>query len=226
MSWHQVQHSPSTIIHPAQHTPNTASTAACLSSHHSHDDKVTPECSFSSRCASLHDRLPSASSPWALKGTVTLAHSHRWKLTYWRIEAQHPARRPSTASEYESKLARLRPSSSHNRCLQVSIQTRSTTASECIFKLAWLRPPTSLDQGLQVYLQTRSVTILECISKFTQSRHPSVSPNTLEDRLEVHLQSPLITASECCSEFCRSSFSGALWIALKHRLQSVRIYHV
>ena len=50
-------------IHRAQHTLNTASTEDCLSSLHSHDYELTPECSFSFRHASLHNRLPSASYP-------------------------------------------------------------------------------------------------------------------------------------------------------------------
>ena len=53
MSWHRVQH-----------TPSTASTQHYLSSYHSHDYKRAPECSFSFRHTSLHDRPPSASSPW------------------------------------------------------------------------------------------------------------------------------------------------------------------
>jgi len=63
-SIHRVQHTPSTAytessIHQVQHTPSTQD---CLSSLHSHDYELTPECSFSFRSASLHDRLPSASS--------------------------------------------------------------------------------------------------------------------------------------------------------------------
>jgi len=50
-------------IHRVQHTPSTASTQDCLSSLHSHDYELTPECSFSFRHASLHNRPPSASSP-------------------------------------------------------------------------------------------------------------------------------------------------------------------
>jgi hypothetical protein len=50
-------------IHRVQHTPSTASTQDCLSSLHSHDYELTPECNFSFRRASLHDRPPSASSP-------------------------------------------------------------------------------------------------------------------------------------------------------------------
>jgi len=50
-------------IHRVQHTPSTASTQDCLSSLHSHDYELTPECSFSFRRASLHDRPPSASTP-------------------------------------------------------------------------------------------------------------------------------------------------------------------
>jgi len=69
MSWHQVQHTPSTTytdysIHRVQYTPSTASTHDCSSSLHSHNQELTPECSFSFRRTSLHDRPPSASLPW------------------------------------------------------------------------------------------------------------------------------------------------------------------
>jgi len=62
---HRVQHTPSTAyteysIHRVQHT---RSTQDCSSSLHSHDYELTPECSFSFRCASLHDRPLSANSP-------------------------------------------------------------------------------------------------------------------------------------------------------------------
>jgi len=94
-------HTPSTAyteysIHRAQHTPSTASTQDRLSSLHSHDYLLTPKCSFSSQRASLHNRLPSASSPWELKGIVTLSGC---KLTNWWKESQHLACRPSTASK-------------------------------------------------------------------------------------------------------------------------------
>jgi hypothetical protein len=39
-------------IHRVQHTPSTACTQDCLSSLHSHDYELTPECSFSFRSAS------------------------------------------------------------------------------------------------------------------------------------------------------------------------------
>ena len=91
MSWHRVQH-----------TPSRASTQDCLSSLHSHDYELTPECSFSFRLTSLHDQPPSASSPWEAKGKVTLSHSHGCELTNWWIESQHRAHRPSTASKYSS----------------------------------------------------------------------------------------------------------------------------
>jgi len=48
MSWHRVQH-----------TPSTTSTQDSLSSLHSHDFQLIPECSFSFWRASLHDRPPS-----------------------------------------------------------------------------------------------------------------------------------------------------------------------
>jgi hypothetical protein len=54
---HRVQYTPSIAyteysIHRVQHTPSTASIPDCLSSLHSHDYGLTPECSFSFRRAS------------------------------------------------------------------------------------------------------------------------------------------------------------------------------
>jgi len=115
-SIHRVQHTPSTAyteysIHRVQHTPSTASAHNCLSSLDSHDQKLTPECSFSFGCASLHNWLPSASSQCELKGNVTLWHSHICKSTNWLIESQHPVHHPFTASKYLSNLTRLQPPS-------------------------------------------------------------------------------------------------------------------
>jgi len=67
-SIYRVQHIPSTAyteysIYRVQHIPSTACTQDCLSCLHSHDYELTPECSFSFQRASLHNRLPSASSP-------------------------------------------------------------------------------------------------------------------------------------------------------------------
>ena len=113
-SIHVVQHTPSTAyteysIHRVQHILNTAYTKDCLSSHHSHDYQSTTECSFSFRCASLHHRPQSASSPSELNGKITLSHSHGCKLTVWYWVSQHPAHRPSTPSKYSSQVAWLRP---------------------------------------------------------------------------------------------------------------------
>jgi len=104
MRWHRVQH-----------TPSTASTQDCVFSLHSLDYKLTREWSFSFRRTSLHDRLPSASSPWELKVKVTLSHSHGCELTNWWRESHHPVLRPSTASKYSFNLARsLTPIGSPN----------------------------------------------------------------------------------------------------------------
>jgi len=100
MSWHQVQH-----------TLSTAYTQHCLSSLHSHDYELTPECSFSFRRTSQHDRPPSARSPWELKCIVTLSHSHGYELTNWWIESEHPARRPLSAYKYSSNVAQSWPPS-------------------------------------------------------------------------------------------------------------------
>jgi hypothetical protein len=225
MSWHRVQHTPSN--------------QDCLSSLHSHDFKLTPECSFIFRSASLHDRPPSASSPCELKGKVPLSHSHSCELTNWWIESQHPMHRPLTASKYSSKLAWLWPTSSLAYGLQVHLQTHSNVAckfarsrlpsaflqtfsimaSKCISKLVWLQPP-------QVHLQTPSITISECISKFTRSWPPSVSPNRLQYRLQVDLQSHSITALECISQITRSSFAGVPRLSLTRHLQPIQLYCV
>jgi len=108
-------------IHRVQHTPSTASTQDCLSSLHSHEYKLTPECSFSSRRASLQDHLPPASSPWELKGKVTSSHSHGCELTHRWIEPQQPALLVSTASKYISNLARSWPPSGSANSLDQGI---------------------------------------------------------------------------------------------------------
>jgi len=182
-------------IHRVQHTLSTASTEDCLSSLRSHDYELTPEYSCSFRHTSIHNRPPSASSPWELKGKVTLSHSHSYKLTNWWIESRHPACRPSTASKYSTKLAQLRPLSafpnSVNHSLQVNLQTRSITASKCISNLGRLRPPSSHHRGLQVYLKIRSITSSKCIPKLA----PLWLPSSLDHGLQVSLQTRSITAS-------------------------------
>jgi len=179
MSWHRVQH-----------TPSTASTQDCLSSVHSHDCELTPECSFSFRRTSLQDRPPSASSAWALKGEVTLSHSHGCELTNWWIESQHRARRPSIAYKYSSSLTSSRPPSaspnSLDHSLQVHLQTRSITAS----KFARSRPPSaslsSLDPALQVHLWVHSISASKCISELAWSRPPSTSLMSNGGCAEIH----------------------------------------
>jgi len=169
MSWHRVQHTLSTALKD------------CLSSLHSHDYELTPECSFSFRHASIYDRPPSASSPWELKGNVTLSDSHGCELTNW----------------WNTVSATNAPSI--NR-LPVLIQSRSITASKCISILARSRPPSaspnSLNHRLQVYLQTRTITASICISEFSRSWPPSASPSSLDLGLQVHLSTRSITASK------------------------------
>ena len=188
MSWHWVLH-----------TLSTAYTQHCLSSIHSHDYKLTPECGFSFRHASLHDWPLSASSPWELIGTVTLSHTHGCEWTNWWIESQHLAHHPSTASQDSSELARLQPWNSLDR----GLQTRSITASKCISKLPRLRPPSSHDHRLQVL-----------ISKLARSRPPSASPHSLDHSLQVYLSTRTITASK----FARSRPPSAYPNSLDHSL--------
>jgi len=68
-----------------------------------------------------------------------------------------------SASQCISKLARLRPSCSHDHGLQVHLQTRSIVASNCISKLTRLRPTSLHDHGRLVHLETRSIMASECI---------------------------------------------------------------
>jgi hypothetical protein len=67
--------------HRVQHKLSTAYTLDWLSSFHSHDYELTPECSFSFRRASVYNRPPPASSPCELKCKVTTLDSPGCKLT-------------------------------------------------------------------------------------------------------------------------------------------------
>jgi len=258
-SLHRVQHTPSAAytessIHRVQHTPSTASTQDWLFSLHSHDYKLTHECSFSFRRTSLHDRPPSSSSPSEHNGKVTLSHSHGCELTNWWIESHHPVRRPSTTSKYSSNLTRSWPPSASpilfDHGIQVYLQTRSITAFKCISKLARLRPTCSHEHALQVHLQSCSITASKCNSNLARSRPPSISPNSLDyglqvctsvaskcisnlagslppsespisldHGLQVPLQTPSITASKCISEFTRSQPLSASLSSLNPGLQ-------
>jgi hypothetical protein len=63
-------------IHRVQHTPSTVCTQECLSSFHSHDYELTPECSLSFWRTPLHDRPPSSGSPCEVKCNLRLSHFH------------------------------------------------------------------------------------------------------------------------------------------------------
>jgi len=161
MSWHQVQHTPSTTytndsihrvqhtqstaytqysVHQVQHRTSTASTHDCLSSLHSHDYELMPECSFSFRCASLHNRPPLVSLPWQLNGIITLSHSHLCESTNWLIQSQHLARHTSTASNYSSNLAQSWPPSVSVTSLNHSLQGYLLIHRTADCKFPWLRP--------------------------------------------------------------------------------------
>jgi len=209
----EYKHTPSTSKDREQHTPSTPYPRDWRSSLHSHDYKLTPECSFSFRRAPLHNWQPSASSLWEHNGKVDLSHSHGCELTNLCIESQHPVRRPSTASEYSSNHARSLPPSvspnSQDHGLQVYLQTHSIMACKFarasslkrISKLARSWPPsaspTSLDHGLQVHLQTCSITASKCISKLP----PLWPPSSCDHGLQVHLQTRLMMILECISMF-------------------------
>jgi len=193
----EYKYTPSTVstdysIHRLQHPPTTASTEKYSPSIHSHNYKLTPDCSFSFWGASIHDGLPSASAPWELKGKVILSHSHGCESTNRCIVSQLPAHYSLTASKYSSNLAQSQPPSvylnSLNYRLQVHLQTSSFTASKYIFSLIRLWPLTSHDHGVQVHLQTRQSTA----SKFAQSSPAS-----------AYLRTRTIMAAECISQLAR-----------------------
>jgi len=202
----------STSIHRVQHTPSTVSTQDCLSSLHSHEYRLTPEWNF--RGASLHDRLPSAKSPWKPKGIVTWLHSHGGELTNRWIESQHPARLQSTASKSSSNLPWSRPPSFVQTCL--------ITVSKCISKLAQSRTPSVSADLLNYCLQDRTIMASNCISKLAWLQPASANlqtgsntasklaqkwpPSSLHHDHEVHHQSRSVTISECISKFTRLSF--------------------
>jgi len=185
MSWHRVQH-----------TPSTASTQDCLSSLHSHDYELTPECRVSFRRASLHDRPPLASSLWELKSKVTVSHSHGCELTNWWIECQHRARHPSTATKNSSNLTRSRPPSVYPNSLDYGLQFSTITASKCISKLAQSQPPSVYPNSLDYGLQVCTITASKCISEFTRSWAPSASLSSLDLGLQVQFSTRSITASK------------------------------
>jgi len=208
MSWHRVQQTPSTSIHWVQHTPTTASTQDCLSSLHSHDYELTPECSFSFWRASLHNRPPSASSAWELRGKVTLSHSHGCELTNWWKESQHSVRLPSTAFS-------SRPDS-----LDYGLQVCTIMASKCISKLAPSLPPSVSLKSLDYGLETCSIKSSKCISKHAPSWSLSASLSSLDHGLQVYLEIHLITASKCISKLARSLHQSVSLIFPDHHFQA------
>jgi len=138
----------------------------------------------------LHDRPPSASSPWGLKGEVTMSHSHVCELTNWWMASRRAIHRPPpwTRTITLDHGLQVYPQTYSIRGLQVHLQTRSSTAPNCISRLARLHPPSaslnSLNYGLEVH-----------ISKPDWSRPPSAFPNSLDHNLGVHLQVHSIMAS-------------------------------
>jgi len=175
-SWANTEYS----IHWVQHTPRSASTHDCLSSFHSHNYELTPECSFSFRCASLQDQPALHESS---KVQIPRPHSHGCELTNWWIESQHQACLASTTSHRPPLIGRL----------QVHLRSHSIMASMSIANLARLHPPSAspnpLDYGLQVRLRGHSISASKCISKLARSWDPSPSPNPLYLALQVTLSS-------------------------------------
>ena len=124
--------------------------------------------------------------------------------------------RPSIASKYLSKLARLRPSSLHNHGLQMDFQPSTITASKLARSQRPSVSPNSHDYGLQV----RTIMDSKCISPnshnygLQSSQNHSFEihishlaqlriPSSHDHSLQVHIYISLILISECNSEFTR-----------------------
>jgi len=124
----------------------------------------------------------------------------------------HLETRSIMASKCISKLARLRPPSSHGHRLQVHLQTRSITACMCISKLTQSRSRSaslsSLDHSLQVSVQIQSITASKSMSKLARSRPRSGSLSSLNRHCQARLQLLLSTA---CSQ---SRFTVCRWVAI------------
>jgi len=158
------------------------------------------------------------SSPWELRGKVTLSHSHSCELTNWWIVSQHPARHLWTATKYSCNLARWQPPSASpnplDHDLQVHLQTSlitaskvhpetsSITASKYISKLTQLLPPihTVMASTPSAYLQTHLSRASKCMSNLAQSRPRSISLSSLDLDFQAHLDLLWCTA---CSQVQR-----------------------
>ena len=68
-------------FHHHELTPSAEYTEDCLSSHHSLDFDLTPECSFNSRRTSLQIQCHQPVLCRSFKGKVTSSHSHGFELT-------------------------------------------------------------------------------------------------------------------------------------------------
>jgi len=144
-------------------------------------------------------------------------------------------RRPSTASKYSSKLARLRTSSSHNHGHKVHLHVRTIMASKCISKLSQLQPlkslvhglqslfPNSLDHGVQSTsrnphdygLHVCTIIPSKCISKIAR-----LWPlNPLDYGLLVYLQIRSIAGCKCISKPARSRPRSGCLSSLDHHFQ-------
>ena len=236
-------------IHRVQYPPSIASIQNCLSSLHSHDYELTPECSFNFWRASLQDRSPPASSPSELKRKVTSSHSCDCELTNWWIQFQHPACLLSTASKYSSNLALLWLPSASSKLLDHGLQVHlwvtwlwppnafpnsHDQGLQVHLWVTWSRSPSaslsSIDHGLPVHLQIHSITALKFISGWhdwglqmhfqTRSITASKCNSELHDfGLEVHLETCSIMASKCITEFTRSLPPSESPNSLDHGLQ-------
>jgi len=178
--------SPNAIImswHSVQHTLSTAYTQDNLSSLHSHNFGLTPECSFSFRRSSLPIDRHQPVLHTRFKAKVTLSDYQGGELTNWWIGSWRAVHRlpPST-----------RPILLDHG-LQVYLQTRLFTS--CMFAQSW--PPSA-------YLETRSIMASKHISKYARLPPPTASPQWLDHGLRVHIWEYLIVISSRTSNWSQT----------------------
>jgi len=112
---------------------------------------------------------------------------------------------PITALKCISKLAQLRPPSSHNHSIEVnspnpldhSLQLHLSTCTIMASKFAQSQPssvyPNSLDHSLQLYLSTHMIML----PKFTPLQPRTAPTHSLDPGVQGHLETHCMTVSQC-----------------------------
>jgi len=221
MSWHQVQHTPSTAytkysIHRVQHTPSTAYTADCviprlnvsqpvsqlsadyvvLNSLRSHDYESSNELSlsFHRTCLSIYRLQIRSLQIDCLQ--IDHLQFNRLQINHLQVLLQS---RLIMASKCISKLTRSGSPSSHDHVLLLITSWPINRVSASIAHASW--------STASRLTPLRSIASRSTASKYSSnldwSWPPSVSPNTLNSSIQVHLWLHSISVSKCISKHAR-----------------------